>query len=119
MLLSRSWDKNMDINLYKIVITPTAYKEMNKIYDYITDNLYAENAAKRLMRKVEEEVEKLKTMPKIHTKIEKVDGLKRTYRRIIVRNYVLLYTIDEKNKTVFVSHMYYGRKNYIDKNFYI
>lgn len=23
--------QNMDINLYKIVITPTAYKEMNKI----------------------------------------------------------------------------------------
>ena len=50
--LSRSWDRNMDIK-YKVIITPTAYKEINRIYDYILIDLYAEKAAKNLMRKVE------------------------------------------------------------------
>ncbi len=104
----------MNTNQYKVIITPTAYKEINKIYDYITEELCAENAAKRLMEKVEQEVQRLKHAPQIYTKIEKIDELKRNYRRIVINNYTILYTIDEENKTVFVSHMYYGRRNYID-----
>lgn len=106
----------MDTKQYKVIITPTAYKEINKIYNYITEDLYAKNAAKRLMEKVEEEVQKLKYAPKIHTEIEKFDELKRSYRRIVIKNYIILYTIDEENNVVFVSHMYYGGRNYIDNN---
>jgi len=104
----------MDTNQYKVVITPTAYKEISKIYDYITEDLCAENAAKNLMNKVEEEVQKLRFAPKIHTEIEKVDELKRIYRRIVINNYIILYTIDEKNNVVFVSHMYYSGRNYME-----
>ncbi len=106
----------MDTKKYKVIITPTAYKEINKIYDYITDDLYAENATKRLMNKVEQEVQRLKDAPKIHTEIEKFDELKRVYRRIVVDNYVILYIIDEDNEVVFVSHMYYGRRNYMNND---
>lgn len=104
----------MDINQYKVVITSTAYNEINSIYKYITEDLYADSAAKRLMNKIEEKVQSLKYAPKIHTKIEKLDELKREYRKIVVNNYVILYTIDENIKTVFVSHMYYGGRNYIE-----
>lgn len=38
----------MDIK-YKIIITPTAYKEINSIYDYVLKDLYAQEAAKNLM----------------------------------------------------------------------
>lgn len=104
----------MNTNKYKVIITPTAYKEINKIYNYITEDLYAEKAARKLMRKVEEEIQRLKYAPKIHTEIEKNDELKRNYRRIVINNYIILYTIDEENNLVFVSHMYYGGRNYTD-----
>ena len=104
----------MGTKKYKVIITPTAYKEIDKIYDYITDDLYAENAAKRLMNKVEQEIQRLKDSPKIYAEIEKFDELKRVYRRIVVNNYVILYTIDEDNEVVFVSHMYYGGRNYLE-----
>ena len=107
----------MDINKYKLIITPTAYEEMIEIYDYISKKLYAENAAKKLMKKVEEKIERLKYTPKLYAKIEKIDKLRRNYRRIIINNYIILYTIDEENNTVFISHMYYGRRNYIDNKF--
>ena len=55
----------MGTKAYKIIITPNAYKEMNKIYNYITDDLYAENAAKDLMKKVEEKIIALKYAPRI------------------------------------------------------
>ena len=99
---------------YKVIITPTAYKEINKIYDYISEDLYAEKATKNLMRKVEESIQNLKDAPKIHAKIEKIDELKRQYRRIVIKNFVILYTIDEINKVIYVSHMYYGGRNYLN-----
>ena len=104
----------MGTKKYKVIITPTAYKEIDKIYDYITDDLYAENAAKRLMNKVEQEIQRLTDLPKIYAEIGKIDELKRVYRRIVVNNYVILYTIDEDNEVVFVSHMYYGGRNYLE-----
>lgn len=104
----------MDIKKYKVIITPTAYNEINNIYDYITINLYAEEAAKNLMKKVEEKIQNLKISPKMYNEIEKIDEVKRTYRRLVINNYVILYTIDENNYTVFVSHMYYGGTNYME-----
>ena len=106
----------MDTNKYKVIITPTAYKEINRIYDYITEDLYAEKAAKDLMEQVETVVQNLKSSPKIHAEIDKFDELKRVYRRIVIKNYIILYTIDEDNSVVFVSHMYYGGRNYLDND---
>lgn len=106
----------MDTEKYKVIITPTAYKEINKIYNYITEDLYAQNVAKKLMKEVEEEVQRLKYAPKMHAEIEKFDELKRNYRKIVIKNYIILYTIDEENNVVFVSHMYYGGRNYLDNN---
>jgi len=100
---------------YKVIITPTAYREINKIYDYIVEDLCAESAAKNLMNKVEQKVQALKFAPKIHIEIDRVDELKRKYRKLIVKNYIILYTIDEENHKVFVSHMYYGGRNYMNK----
>ena len=108
----------MDIkHQYKVIITPTAYKEINRIYDYITEDLYAGHAANRLMKKIEQELQRLKEFPRIHTKIKKYDTLKRSYRRIVIKNYVLLYTIEEETNTVYVSHIYYSGRNYLDYNF--
>ena len=45
-----------------------------------------------------------------------MSGLKRTYRRIIIKNYIILYTIDEKNRKIFESHMYYSGRNYFENN---
>lgn len=104
----------MNTNKYEVIITPTAYKEINKIYEYISENLYAKKAAKDLMRKVEEVVQNLKYAPKIHTIIEKFDEEKREYRRIVIKNFIILYTIDEEKEIVYVTHMYYGGSNYLN-----
>ena len=80
----------MDINKFKIIVTPTAYREINKIYEYILYELDSRNAAKKLMEEIENKVQSLKYSPKIHSVISKVDELKRQYRRIVVKNYIIL-----------------------------
>ena len=99
---------------YKVIITPTALREMYRIYDYILSDLYADTAAEELMDLVEEKVQNLKYAPRIYAETGKIDELRRRYRRIVVKNYIILYTIDEHNNVVYVAHMYYGSKNYLN-----
>ena len=105
----------MDIDeKYKIIITPTAYKELNITYDYIAYNLKAPQALADLMRRIENSIQNLKKSPKMYAEIAKIDELNRVYRKIVVKNYVVLYTIDEINRIVYIAHIYYGGRNYID-----
>ena len=110
---SRSGKRNME---YSIKLTDEFLNEVDAICDYITNILKAPDASNRLREKVMYNVLLLEESPKIFTEIEKIDNEKRIYRRIPVNNYVILYTIDENNKTIYVAHIYYGGRNYLDNN---
>lgn len=99
--------------IYEIEFTEDARDEIREIYEYISKNLVNEDAAKRLMRKMRKNVMDLAESPKIYVKIEKKDRMKREFRRMVVDNFIILYTIDEDKKTIYISHMYYGRRNYL------
>lgn len=106
----------MDIsNQYQVEFTDEFKREIRKIYNYIKEELYAEKAAQDLMIKVEEYTNNLSYAPRIYAEIDKYRGTERVYRRIVINNYVILYTIDEENKKVYITHMYYGGSDYINK----
>lgn len=67
------------------------------------------------MIQIEEKVNNLKRYPKMYNEVDKYKDMYRKYRKIVVRNYILLYTIDENTKKIYISHMYYGGSNYINK----
>ena len=99
--------------IYEIEFTEDGTDEIREIYEYISKNLVNEDAAKRLMRKMRKNVMDLAESPKIYAKIKKKDRMKREFRRMVVDNFIVLYTIDENKKTIYISHMYYGRRNYL------
>ena len=99
---------------YEIVISDTCLEEIEKNCDYIENVLKAEQASNRLRGKIRENIQGLKYSPKIYAKIEKTDREGRDYRRIVIDNYVMIYTIIEKDKTILISHMYYSGRNYLD-----
>lgn len=98
---------------FEVEFTEQCIEEMDSIYNYISDKLKENEAAKRLLREVNKRVLDLSNSPELYMKIGKVDRLKREYHRIVVKNYVVLYTIDYENKKVFISRMIYGRQNYL------
>ena len=55
----------------------------------------------------------LEKTPKMFTQIEKFDKTKRQYGRIVIDNYVILYTIDDEKKIIYIAHIYYQRRDYI------
>ena len=101
-------------NIYEIEFTEDCRDEIRDIYKYISETLKAEGAAKKLMKKMRDNVMALAESPEIYVILPKKDRRKRDFRRMVVDNYVILYTIDESKKTIYISHMYYGKRNYMD-----
>ena len=99
--------------IYEIEFTEDCREEIDEIYEYISEKLVAENSAKKLMRKMRDAIMDLSESPNLYMKIEKKDKLKREDRRIVIDNFVVLYTVDESNKKVYIAHMYYGRRDYL------
>ena len=100
--------------LFEVEFTEKCIEEMTEIYEYISNNLKENNAAKRLMTETTSRVLELAKVPEIYAKIGKTDRLKREYRRIVVSNFVILYTIDFEKRKVYISRIVYGRNNYLN-----
>lgn len=101
------------INQYNVDVTDECKKDIRNIYTYIRNNLDAEDAANRLIDKFEYAIGNLEYFPKIYAAIDKYENTRRTYRRIVVNNYIILFTIEEKYKKVYVSHIYYKGRDYL------
>ena len=93
---------------YKVKLTDVFLEEIEEICNYITNKLKNIDASNRLREKVIYNILLLENAPKMCAKIEKVDRVKRQYRRLVVNNYIILYTVDEKEKIVYIAHIYYG-----------
>ena len=109
----------MDFNIdetYEVEFTEDCIEEMQKVYDYISKILIADKAAKKLIQEIKQKVLSLSRYPQLYTAINKFDKLNRQYRRIVIKNYIILYIIDEEKKKVYLSHIYYGRQNYLGNN---
>ena len=89
--------------------------EQKEILDYITIDLKAGPPAFRLNKKIIEHVLLLRDMPEMFAKIEKFHRAARQYRRIVVNHYCILYTIDYENRIIYIAHMYYLKRNYINE----
>ena len=100
--------------IFEVEYTEKCIEEMTEIYEYISFKLKNNIAAKRLMSKLNEKILKLCKDANIYMKIGKADRLKNEYYRIVVNNYVVLYTIDFTNKKVYISHIVYGKRNYLE-----
>ena len=65
------------------------------------------------MTEVMDKVLNLKNTPELYLNIGKKDKLKREYYRMVVKHYIILYTVDFDNKKVYISQMIYGKRNYL------
>lgn len=84
--------RNME---YSIKLADQFLEEFEEICDYISNKLKNIDASNRLREKVIDNVLLLENSPKMYTKIEKTDRTERQYRRMVIDNYVILYTIED------------------------
>lgn len=95
---------------YTIKIAEEFTEEFEEICNYILKELNALDAVYKLKEKIKYKFSFLKIEPKMYTQINKLSKIKNTYRRIIVNNYIILYTIDEKKSCLCCSYLLWRKK---------
>jgi addiction module RelE/StbE family toxin len=101
------------MDAYEIVLSARAKRDIRGIHAYIASNLKEPGIADNLLNKIEAEIRTLGSMPLIHA-IERDEQLKlRNLRKLIVGNYLVFYTVDEKAATVFIVRVLYARRDWV------
>jgi len=81
---------------------------MRLIFNYIALQLKAPAAAERMAAAFRKAIAGLSKMPERHPPV--ANG----YRKIIVKNYIVLYKVDNKNKAVSIMRVLHSKQNRLD-----
>ena len=87
---------------YSVRLSSKAHRELDKIYAYIANELVAVHTAQNLIDEVEKSILGLDVMP--YRGSERTTGAfaNKGYRQIYVKNFTIVYKIDEKSKQVII-----------------
>ena len=103
----------MTEKVYQLEYLPIARRDMIEIAGYISRDLCNPLAADKLADEMVESAERLTEFPYINAVyLTAAKPLKREYRKLIVRNYIMFYWIDEKEKCVTIARVIYARRDY-------
>ena len=96
---------------YKIKLNPRAYRDLEEIFAYIASEKLSPENAKRQTDRILIKLRKLDTFPQAHQ--ERMEGryAGKGYRQLLIDNYMVIFRIEEKTKTVHVVTIQYQGRN--------
>ena len=97
--------------MYHIEYLPSALLDLTEISAYIGVKLQNPSAADNFAENIIKAVDDLSEMPYKFSTYTPIKPVKHEYRKIIVKNYLIFYWIDEDKKLVSVARVVYGRRN--------
>jgi addiction module RelE/StbE family toxin len=92
-------------------ISPEALEDLQDIKKYISEELSNPAAAMRIVERITKAVKRLKRFPSSGAPLAAHVSLQTDYRFLVCGNYLAFYRII--GKTVIVSRVLYGRRDYI------
>ncbi len=104
----------MSKNRYSLKLTPKASEDLDKIYRYISEELYSKEAAINLLERIETSIMNLKEFPFACNYVADEFLKNKGYRKLIIDNYIAFYLVNEEEKLVIVMRVLYGRQKYQD-----
>ena len=96
---------------YEVIWLNSFKDELSHIYHYLSKELNEPYIVNKFHRKVFNSLSYLSYYPEIYQKINHNKNI----RRIPIDKYVILYTIDNHKKRVFILHIIHGNNNYLEK----
>ncbi len=85
----------MSENNFNLKFTKKASEDLEEIYIYISNKLFAETAAANLLEKIENSIMGLKRFPYSCSYVLDEPLKARGYRKLIVANYIIFYLVNE------------------------
>ena len=96
---------------YKVMINPRAIRELDNIYEYIANEKLAPENAKGQVDRIKKAVLSLDTFPQSHQERNEGKYAGKSYRQLLIDNYIVIFRIDELYKTVYVVTIQYQGRN--------
>lgn len=100
---------------YKIQLSIKAKNDIKNIVRYIKDVLLEPSIAEKYAKLIEKELKSLEHCPQKFAVIDKeiigVDNI----RKLIIKNYIAFYRINESDRIVNVERVLYGSSNWTEK----
>lgn len=100
-------------NKYEIKVTRQALEQMREIAHYISYDLMASEAADNLLDDLKASILKLSVLPKKYPLIEEEPWRSEGVRKIVVKNFLVYYWIDEEYNKVQVTAVIYSKRDQI------
>lgn len=100
---------------YTIKISLSASEDLKQITLYIKTVLKVPSTARNYLKLLKQEIDKLAILPKRHEVIEKEKINQSNVRKLIVKNYIIFYIVNDDEKIVNVERILYGASNWIGK----
>ena len=94
---------------YKVILTPPAIEDIQRIYDYIAYTLESVINADSQISRIQEEILKLDTMPNAFRLYQREPWHSQGLRYFPVDNYLVFYMVDDDNQIVNVLRVLYGK----------
>ncbi len=100
---------------YELRISDSAERDFDSIIYYISTLLDEGVAATRFVDKVDEAYKQLISNPYVYSVTDNLRLQGEGYRKIVIGKYLLMFTVDEERKCVFVHRIFYGAMDYDKK----
>ena len=101
--------------VYKIRITKQAREQIAEIVDYISYELFAPEAAKNLLEKMEKGIMTLAEFPERYQLIDEEPWRTEGIRKIVVSNFLIYYWINELEMIVQIIAVIYSRREQLEQ----
>ncbi len=98
---------------YRVDLSEPAEKDLIDIVKYIASQLSSPMSAYHMMEIFEEAMASLSDTPESCPLITEERLSQLGYRKLIVKNYIVFFSVDEKNKVVDVERILYARRNWL------
>lgn len=95
---------------YSIKQEKSFKRELRNIYEYISYDLKEKRIAIKLINSITEKLKVLEYFPFANKIVLKEENFE--YRKFIIKNYIIIYKVNLKEKEVKILHIYNRRENY-------
>lgn len=100
-------------NEYEVKVTMQALEQMGAIVHYISYDLMAPGAAENLLNDLKAAIMKLSVLPKRHSLIDEEPWRSEGVRKIVVKNFLVYYWVDDESNKVQVTAVIYNKRDQI------
>lgn len=102
---------SMSRDEYQIEFLPAADRDLIETARYVARELDSPKAAEKLVSSIIESIDAIASMPYANPIYLPIRPLAHEFRKLLVKNYLVLYWVDEERRTITIARVVYARRN--------